>query len=160
MLSAEQANPSAAEVPTLLFLPHCESDFTTTVMRANAAALPSIAVLGACRRTKTPTCTLQLDWQQLLSHGVQITTMYMLNLQRSSCYHPVLMIILCSQATALLPAMSAGAVVDSLIAARTDAPAQWRRLKAAYHCWSSLLQIVGTPSSAHSMTWLCMCFCQ
>ena len=47
MLTAQQAQPSAAAVPTLLFLPHCESDFTTTVMRANAATLHSIAMLGA-----------------------------------------------------------------------------------------------------------------
>ncbi len=49
MLTAEQARPAAAEVPTLLFLPHCESDFTAAVVRVNAGsagALRSVAVLG------------------------------------------------------------------------------------------------------------------
>ncbi len=45
--TAQHAQPSAATVPTLLFLPHCESDLTTAVMRANASALRSVAVLGA-----------------------------------------------------------------------------------------------------------------
>ncbi len=49
VLTAQQAQPSAAQVPTLLFLPHCESDFTTKVMRANAATLRSVAMLGAYR---------------------------------------------------------------------------------------------------------------
>ena len=54
VLTAQQAQPSEAAVPTLLFLPHCESDFTTTVMRANAAALHSIAMLGAHQCHQTP----------------------------------------------------------------------------------------------------------
>ena len=51
-LSAEQARPAAAAAPTLLYLPHCESDFTAAVVRVNTAsadALRSIAVLGALR---------------------------------------------------------------------------------------------------------------